>query len=100
VEIDFVVAVFLSSGAGYLAGKHFERKKAMAAFRGFQRDVTGQTIATVNGIMDVVKARLPDLDPKTLIQEIVASCAKYGAQVVAYNPATKHVIKADDNTAE
>lgn len=84
---DFVISVFLSSGAGYLLGKHFERKKAMNAFGNFQREVVGQTMATVNGIV-------------VLMKEIVASCAKHGAKVVAYNPATKHVIKDDDDKAK
>lgn len=97
---DFVISVFLSSGAGYLLGKHFERKKAMSAFGNFQREVTGQTMATVNGIMAVVKTRLPDLDPMVLMKEIIESCAKHGAKVVAYNPATKHVIQADDDKAK
>lgn len=96
-EIDFVLVVLGSSGAGYLVGKHYERQKANRAFHNFTKTMTQQTMATVNGIMDVVKVRLPDLDPKILMTEIVASCAKYGAQVVAYNPVTKHMISNDDN---
>lgn len=95
-EIDFTLVVLVSSGAGYLVGKHYERVKASKAFHNFTHTMTQQTMATVNGIMEVVRERLPDLDPKILMKEIVASCAKHGAKVVAYNPATKHVISDDD----
>ena len=100
-EIDFVIGVLISSGAGYLLGKHYERKKAMVAFRNFQHSVVHSTIATTNGIIDVVVARLPNVDMKVLMQDIVVSCAKYGAQITAFNPATGDMVKGpatNDNT--
>lgn len=97
---DFIIGVFLSSGAGYLLGKHFERKKAQAAFGNFQRHVIGSTQATIAGIMDVVNKRLPDLDTPTLMKEIVESCKANGAEVIVVNSAIGHVVKADDNKAK
>ena len=98
---DFIIGVFLSSGAGYLLGKHFERKKAQAAFKNFQMHVIGSTQATIAGIMDVVKKRLPDVETPVLMQEIVDACKANGAEVVAVNSATGHVVRgANDNKAK
>jgi hypothetical protein len=101
-ELDLVATVILSSGAGYLLGKHYERKKVQQAFRNFQRHMIGSTQATIAGIMDVVKKRLPDVETPVLMQEIVDACKANGAEVVAYNPATGHTIsgKSDDNKAK
>ncbi len=99
-EIDLMTTVLLSSGAGYLLGKHYERKRARAAFKNFQQHVIGSTQATIAGIMDVVRKHLPELDTPTFIREIVDACKIHGAEIVAYNPATHHTIKSDDNKAE
>jgi hypothetical protein len=101
-ELDLIGIILLSSGAGYLLGKHYERKKARQAFGNFRRYMIGSTQATVAGIMDVVKELLPDLDTKVLMQKIVEACKAHGAEVVAYNPATGHTIsgKSDDNKAK
>jgi hypothetical protein len=97
-EIDLVAAVLLSSGAGYLLGKHYERKKAQAAFKNFQMHVIGSTQATIAGIMDVVKKRLPEVETPVLMQEIVDACKANGAEVIAVNSATGHVVRgASDN---
>jgi predicted metallo-beta-lactamase superfamily hydrolase len=92
-EIDFGLVVLISTGAGYLLGKHLERKKAQAAFGNFRQHAMNSIMATTNGIMDVVHKRLPDLDVKVLMQEIVEACAKHGVQAVAVNTETGHVIK-------
>lgn len=99
-ELDLAVAVFLSSGAGYLVGKHYERKKAQAAFKSFQKQVIMSTQTTTAGIMDAVMKRLPDLDMPAFMKDIVESCKAAGVDVIAVNPKTGHVVKADDNKAQ
>lgn len=97
MEFDFVAAVLLSSGAGYLVGKHYERKRAQAAFGNFQRHLIMSTQATIGGIMDVVKKHLPNLETPVLMQEIVDACKANGAEVVAVNSATGHVVRGSSN---
>lgn len=99
-EIDLVMVVLVSSGAGYLLGKHFERKKAQAAFSQFQHQTMHAIQRTTAGMMAVIKKRAPDLSDADLMQEIVNACKAEGVEVFAVNGATGGVIKANDNAAQ
>ena len=99
-EIDLVAAVLLSSGAGYLLGKHYERKKAQAAFKSFQVQVIQATQRTTAGLMAVLKKRNPDVPIPELMQEIVNACKEEGVEVIAVNGETGHVVKSNDNKTQ
>lgn len=99
-EFDVVFGVLVSSGAGMLMGKHFERKKAQVAFNNFQRAVMTSVQATTLGVMDVMHERLKDVSPEILVKEVMAACRKRGAQVLAFNTETNRVMTDDDNKAE
>ncbi len=99
-EVDFALGVFISTGAGYLLGKHFERQKARAAFQNFSHQVMHSTMLVQDAIMSVVKSKLPDTDTKVLAQEMAAECAKRGVKVVLADMETGTVEKPNDNAAQ
>lgn len=96
-ELDLAFAVFVSSGAGYLLGKHFERKKARAAFANFARQVLSSTMVVQDAIMTVVRSKMPDIDPKALSMEMAAECAKRGINVRVADMVTGQVVNPNDN---
>jgi len=98
-ELDLVVAVFVSSGAGYLVGKHYERKRARRAFANFGSQVMHSTALVQGAIMSVVRAKLPDMDPQALAMEMAAECAKRGLQVQVADMQTGKVVDFNDNKA-
>jgi len=99
-ELDLVVAVFISTGAGYLVGKHYERKRARQAFANFRGQVMHSTMLVQDAIMSVVKAKLPDMDPQALAMEMAAECAKRGLQVMVEDMQTGKVVDPNDNKAQ
>jgi len=96
-EIDFVLGVFLSSGAGYLLGKHYERKRARQAFRNFAKHAVDST-SRVNAVMiDMVRERFPDIDLRAFVKELLNKLRDAGIEAVAVNIENGKVEKADDN---
>jgi hypothetical protein len=99
-EIDFVLAVFLSSGAGYLTGKHYERKRARRAFNNLAR-CAGEATSKINAIMmHMIHERLPDLDMNKFVKELMNNLKAAGVEAVVENMDTKQEIRADDNATK
>lgn len=99
-EVDFALGVFISTGAGYLLGKHFERQKARAAFQNFSREVMHSTMLVQDAIMSVVKSKLPDFDAKALAMEMASECAKRGIKVRVEAMEKGTMVNPNDNTAQ
>ena len=61
-ELFLAGAVFISSGAGYLLGKHYERKRAKLAFLNFISQASRTTSIVTASMIDAMKKRYPDVD--------------------------------------
>lgn len=99
-EFDLIIAVFLSSGAGYLVGKHYERRKAKAAFENFALHVAHSATSVSAAMMQAIHRRIPDLNLNEFIKEVVNDLAKMGVQAVGMNAETNQVVEPDDNQAK
>lgn len=68
---------------GIFIGKHFEKKKAMVAFRRLAIQCTESTTAIANASVALLRAKFPDSDPEQIASELMAECSKHGLQAVA-----------------
>ncbi len=69
--------------SGIFIGKHFEKKKAMLAFRRVAIQCTESTTAIANACVALLRAKFPDTDPEQIANELLAECSKHGLQAVA-----------------
>ena len=90
-EIVLAVAVFTSSGAGFMLGKHDERIRAKKAFRKFYENARN-TMNLVQGVfMDETIKRLPDLDQQEFARAVAKECTVRGLAVGILNTTTGKV---------
>jgi hypothetical protein len=100
-ELDVIALVFVSSGAGYLLGKQWERARAGRAFMHFKQAHMEAMQRTTNGIMAACRKRLPDLNHDEFIQDVVNECTKLGVEMVAVNGDTgRKVVATNDDTTK
>lgn len=89
---DLILAVFISSGAGWYAGHYFERKKAMTFIKHVAGQATQATTCMANAAMEVLKAKLPETDAEEIAGMLMAKCKEMGMDMVAIT--RKQALKA------
>jgi hypothetical protein len=92
-ELDLAVAVLASSGAGYLLGKHYERKKAKAFFNHLQAQFSQAAMGITNTYMAVIKKYAGEVSDPDLMRAIVDAGKEQGVQLHVINKETNEVIK-------
>ncbi len=97
---DFIGMVFLSTGAGYLMGKHYERSVAKKAFKTFAQKAVLASNVMASNMMKAVHKRLPDLNVDEFMQDVVNGMAEEGIQAVAFNQENNTQVKPNVNKAE
>src|SRR6266404_7779891 len=104
-EVDFglVLAAIPLAGYGvFLAGRYYERKIARKAIRHLVTQAMESTSKMMDAMMRVVHARLPDVPPAEIIQDVLNACAAVGISAVAVDTETRQVkhanvkVKSDD----
>lgn len=106
-DILFGVAAVAMGGYGaFLAGRYHERGIAKKAIHNILGHAMQSTSKMMDAMMSVVHARLPDVPPAEILQEVLNACAAVGIQAIAVDTETKQVkranveVKTDDNKAE